>query len=74
MGCLFVACYSHKPTHDGTAQIFTYLDLDSGSCWAFAAVASMESNILMKGGAALDLSEQQVLNCNPYGNSAPLLL
>lgn len=30
-------------------------------------MAELESSILMKNGSSLDLSEQQVLNCNPYG-------
>lgn len=36
-----------------------------GSCWAFAALAQLESTVLLNGGTALDLSEQQMLNCNP---------
>ncbi|MBQ9420044.1 MAG: putative Ig domain-containing protein [Synergistaceae bacterium] len=30
------------------------------TCWAFAAIGAMESNALMRGGSALDLSEQHL--------------
>ncbi|EKX73929.1 cysteine protease [Theileria equi strain WA] len=39
-----------------------------GSCWAFAAVGSVESLYLLKKGQALDLSEQELVNCEPYSN------
>lgn len=35
-----------------------------GSCWAFAAVGTMESRLLKEGYPALDLSEQQQISCN----------
>ncbi len=35
-----------------------------GSCWAFASVGAMESKILIAGGPAYDLSEQQQVSCN----------
>lgn len=35
-----------------------------GSCWAFAAVAALESKILIAGGPELNLSEQQQVSCN----------
>lgn len=35
-----------------------------GSCYAFAGVGSMESKILMDGGAKEDLSEQQIVSCD----------
>ncbi len=38
-----------------------------GSCWAFAAVGLMESMILKKDGIEVDLSEQQLVSCNPWG-------
>jgi len=39
-----------------------------GSCWAFASVGAMESHLLKKWGyGPTDLSEQQLLSCNPYG-------
>lgn len=41
------------------------------SCWAFATVGAFESNWLRNYGSApdaVDLSEQQVLNCSDFGN------
>ena len=46
-----------------------------GSCWAFAAIGVLESNILIKNGcrnktvnaSSVDLSEQQLVSCVPYG-------
>jgi C1A family cysteine protease len=38
-----------------------------GSCWAFAATAELESHMLIRYGASLDFSEQQVVSCNTYG-------
>ncbi len=38
-----------------------------GSCWAFAGTAAMESAVAARIGFLLDLSEQQVILCNPYG-------
>ncbi len=38
-----------------------------GSCWAFAAVAAMESAMLIESGTATYLSEQQCVSCNEYG-------
>jgi hypothetical protein len=38
-----------------------------GSCWAFAAVGQMESHIAIYEDRFEDLSEQQILSCNPYG-------
>lgn len=41
-----------------------------GSCWAFGAIAALESNYLMRHGGspyALDLSEQQLLDCSGGG-------
>ncbi len=43
-----------------------------GSCWVFGSVAALETNWLLKNGGdatALDLSEQQVLNCTGGHNS-----
>ncbi len=40
---------------------------DCGSCWAFAATGEMESFVKIYYGQELDLSEQQVVSCNPYG-------
>ncbi len=35
-----------------------------GGCWAFAAVAALESKILIAGGPEYNLSEQQLVSCN----------
>lgn len=37
-----------------------------GSCWAFAAVAQLESHVSVYDGVFLDLSEQQTIDCNIY--------
>jgi C1A family cysteine protease len=39
-----------------------------GSCWAFCAVAAMESQILIHSGMEEDLSEQAVVSCNTVGD------
>lgn len=38
-----------------------------GACWAFSAVASLESSYALKNKKKVDLSEQKVLNCIPNG-------
>ena len=38
-----------------------------GSCWAFAAAAELESFVKIRYGTETNLSEQQVVSCNPYG-------
>jgi C1A family cysteine protease len=38
-----------------------------GSCWAFSTVGTMEAMILIGSGITTDLSEQQLVSCNPYG-------
>jgi len=38
-----------------------------GSCWAFATVGPLESNILIVDGAAVNLSEQWLVSCNQSG-------
>jgi C1A family cysteine protease len=38
-----------------------------GSCWAFAGTGRLESRILIEGGPAYDLSEENLLSCNIYG-------
>lgn len=43
--------------------------LSCGSCWAFASVGAVECAIDCQGGPSYNLSEQQVLDCNPYGYS-----
>ncbi|GMF23025.1 unnamed protein product [Phytophthora fragariaefolia] len=35
-----------------------------GSCWAFAAIAALESAVCLSGGPLTPLSEQQVLDCD----------
>lgn len=40
---------------------------DCGSCWAFAATAELESYLKIYYDVEMDLSEQQVVSCNPYG-------
>ena len=43
-----------------------------GSCWAFSAIAIMESSINIASGfpdTDIDLSEQYILSCLPYGGS-----
>ncbi|MDD4856527.1 MAG: C1 family peptidase [Candidatus Krumholzibacteria bacterium] len=42
---------------------------DCGSCWAFAAVAHLESHTLIYDEREEDLSEQQVIDCNEYGGT-----
>jgi C1A family cysteine protease len=37
-----------------------------GSCWAFAATGLLECAILKKDGVEVDLSEQHMLDCNPW--------
>ena len=39
-----------------------------GSCYAFASLASLESRILFQGGGAVDLSENNLKECNYYEN------
>ena len=40
-----------------------------GSCWAFSAVAAIESGLLVAGQGATNLSEQQLVDCSrSYGN------
>ena len=38
-----------------------------GSCWAFAANGQIEAHMKIHYGQELDLSEQQGIDCNPYG-------
>ncbi|MGQ9603472.1 MAG: C1 family peptidase [bacterium] len=38
-----------------------------GSCWAFATVGPLESNIKIKDGITVDLSEQWLVSCNQEG-------
>jgi len=38
-----------------------------GSCWAFATVGALESQIMLQSGTAEDLSEQYLVSCNTNG-------
>lgn len=38
-----------------------------GGSWAFAALGTMEAMILKTDGIEVDLSEQQLISCNPWG-------
>jgi hypothetical protein len=40
-----------------------------GSCWAFAATAALEAQVLLYSGLDEDLSEQAVMDCNAYGDN-----
>lgn len=40
---------------------------DCGSCWAFGAIGTMESLLLIKDSISTDLSEQHLVSCNTYG-------
>ncbi len=40
-----------------------------GSCWAFAATGQLESHVYIYDGRIEDLSEQAVIDCNPYGHA-----
>lgn len=39
-----------------------------GSCWAFAAVAVLESKAKIAGGSLVQLSEEEIVDCNSDGN------
>ncbi len=39
-----------------------------GSCWSFAAVGAVESGVLINSDVFLDLSEQQLIDCNDVGS------
>ena len=41
---------------------------DCGSCWAFAAVAVLESMAKIAGGSLIQLSEQEIIDCNSDGS------
>jgi C1A family cysteine protease len=40
-----------------------------GSCWAFASNGAYEGNYRLKNGRSRNLSEQHLLDCNPWGYS-----
>jgi hypothetical protein len=39
-----------------------------GSCWAFAAIGQIESFVKIYYNQTLNVSEQQIISCNPYGS------
>ena len=39
-----------------------------GSCWAFAGIGQIEAHLKIRYGQTLNLSEQQIIDCNPYGD------
>jgi hypothetical protein len=51
--------------HEGTTPVTN--QGGCGSCWAFAAVAQLESFARIYDSRILDLSEQAVIDCNPHG-------
>lgn len=42
----------------------------NNTCWSFGATAAFEAAIKKKTGVTKDLSEQYLVNCNPYGFTA----
>lgn len=52
--------------HEGTTPVKD--QADCGSCWAFAATGEMEAKIRIYYFNTLNLSEQQMISCNPYGS------
>lgn len=53
-------------TQDGTTPAKN--QGNCGSCWAFAAVGQLEGHMNIYDGHTEDLSEQQSISCNPYGD------
>lgn len=45
-------------------EAFLTLKFQKGACWVFAAIGSVESQILMKNKISVDLAEQQLLDCD----------
>ena len=53
----------------GTNGVTPAKDQDTcGSCWAFAALGALESMMKIYGEVEMDLSEQQIVSCNIYGD------
>jgi cathepsin K len=63
-GATFPAAFDWRAL-DGVSPITN--QEDCGSCWAFAAVAQLESHTLIYDKRLEDLSEQQVVDCNTWG-------
>jgi len=40
-----------------------------GSCWAFAGIGQIEAHLKIHYSQTLNLSEQQIIDCNPYGDA-----
>jgi C1A family cysteine protease len=60
----FVSAYDWRQ-HNGVTPVTN--QRSCGSCWAFAAVAQLESHTLIFDERLEDLSEQQVIDCNTWG-------
>lgn len=45
-------------------EAFLTRKFQKGACWVFAAIGSVESQILMKNKISVDLAEQQLLDCD----------
>jgi C1A family cysteine protease len=65
-GATFVSSYDWRQ-HNGVTPVTN--QRSCGSCWAFAAVAQLESHTLIFDERLEDLSEQQVVDCNPWGGN-----
>jgi C1A family cysteine protease len=65
-GATFATAYDWRQ-HNGVTPVTD--QRSCGSCWAFAAVAQLESHTLIFDERLEDLSEQQVVDCNPWGGS-----
>jgi len=51
--------------HNGTTPVKN--QGQCGSCWAFAAVGTVESAIIIDGGGTANISEQHLVSCNTEG-------
>ena len=49
----------------GYQRVSRTLQGECGSCYAFSAIAALESQILLKYGVSIDLAEQAILDCAP---------
>jgi len=65
-GATFASSYDWRE-HYGVSPVTN--QRSCGSCWAFAAVAQLESHTLIFDQRLEDLSEQQVIDCNPWGGN-----
>ncbi|MFH1845159.1 MAG: C1 family peptidase [bacterium] len=53
---------------EGEGQTPVKNQAQCGSCWAFAGIGQIESLVKIYYGIELNLSEQQIISCNPYGS------